>query len=276
MRASRLAFGSHLSMRRSCAGPCTNAPHPEVRGPQGRASKTHPAAASPLTPPPPARDRPRSRAASACACVRPARRRSPRRGRAPRTRSTTRISTPMMCSTQTMVMPFSRADARSMSAACSISAWSRPLRLSSASSSCGCVASARASSSFFSAGGAEPVGRAARVGRQPDQSPAPPRRCCQQSARETPRSWPKKADSATFSSSVRLRNGRGIWKVRADALVADAVRRQPADLRALEADRAGGRRVEPGDAVEDRALARAVRADQAEDLALLDRRTRHP
>jgi len=36
----------------------------------------------------------------------------------------------------------------------------------------------------------------------------------QHAARETPRSCPKKADSATFSTRLRLRNGRGIWKVR--------------------------------------------------------------
>jgi len=59
-------------------------------------------------------------------------------------RSTTRISTPMMCSTQTMVMPrCARIDA-SMSAAESISAWSSPPSDSSASRSFGCVASARA------------------------------------------------------------------------------------------------------------------------------------
>ena len=56
----------------------------------------------------------------------------------------------------------------------------------------------------------------------------------------------------------------------ADALVADAVGGQPADLLACELDRAGRRHVHAGDAVEGRALARAVRADQAEDLALLD------
>ena len=69
--------------------------------------------------------------------------------------------------------------ARGCAAACRPPApsrqWSRPLRLSSASSSFGCVASARASSSFFSAAAPRPsVGRA-RVGRQADQSPAPPR-----------------------------------------------------------------------------------------------------
>ena len=56
----------------------------------------------------------------------------------------------------------------------------------------------------------------------------------------------------------------------ADAAIDDAVRRAARDLVALEADRARGRRQRAGEHVEDRALARAVRADQAEDLALLD------
>jgi hypothetical protein len=65
------------------------------------------------------------------------------------TRSTTRINTPMMCSTQMMVMPSSSRILRSMSAAASISVSSSPPRLSSARSNFGPVASAFASSSFF-------------------------------------------------------------------------------------------------------------------------------
>jgi len=49
-----------------------------------------------------------------------------------------------------------------------------------------------------------------------------------------------------------------------------AVRRSPADLGALEADRAGARRQGAGQHVEDRALARPVRPDQAENLTVLD------
>jgi hypothetical protein len=49
---------------------------------------------------------------------------------------------------------------------------------------------------------------------------------------------------------------------------ADAVRRLAADLAALEADRAARGRERAGDQVEGGALARAVGADQAEDLAL--------
>ena len=88
------------------------------------------------------------------------------------TRSTTRISTPMMCSTQTMVMPFSLRMLCSMSAACSISPWSRPLRLSSASSSLGWVASARASSSFLRAAAPRPSVVVRGIGRQADQASA--------------------------------------------------------------------------------------------------------
>ena len=54
----------------------------------------------------------------------------------------------MMCSTQTMVTPSSPRIRRSISAASCISDGSRPPRLSSARSSVGPVASARASSSF--------------------------------------------------------------------------------------------------------------------------------
>ena len=46
------------------------------------------------------------------------------------------------------------------------------------------------------------------------------------------------------------------------------MRRQAADFRALEADRAGARAQSAGDQIERRALARAVRPDEAEDLAL--------
>jgi hypothetical protein len=56
----------------------------------------------------------------------------------------------------------------------------------------------------------------------------------------------------------------------ADAEVDDPVRRLAGDLATLEADRPRVRREGAREHVEDRALAGAVRADQAEDLALLD------
>src|SRR5439155_10432488 len=52
---------------------------------------------------------------------------------------------------------------------------------------------------------------------------------------------------------------------------AEAVRRQPADLPVLEADGAAVRTQRAGDEVEGRALARPVRPDEPEDLALAQR-----
>ena len=56
----------------------------------------------------------------------------------------------------------------------------------------------------------------------------------------------------------------------ADAAVDDAVRGDARDLRAVEQDRSRRRHQRARQHVEDRALAGAVRADQAENLALLD------
>jgi hypothetical protein len=72
-----------------------------------------------------------------------------------------------------------------------------------------------------------------------------------------------------LSTSESLRNGRGIWKVRAIPRWQDCSRAEPADLVVEKANRALVRRVQPRDHVERRALARAVRPDQAEDLVLL-------
>ena len=56
----------------------------------------------------------------------------------------------------------------------------------------------------------------------------------------------------------------------------DLLRRHLADLRAVELDRALARRREARDRAQRRGLAGAVRADQRDDLALLDRRARCP
>jgi hypothetical protein len=56
----------------------------------------------------------------------------------------------------------------------------------------------------------------------------------------------------------------------ANAEIDDAIWRLPGDLAPLEPDRAGIGRERAGEHVEDRALAGAVGADQADDLALLD------
>src|SRR5690625_1047842 len=65
---------------------------------------------------------------------------------------------------------------------------------------------------------------------------------------------------------------RDVLKGAGDAAPRDAMRLQVVDLSALEGDRPFLRRVESGDGVDEGGLARAVGADQAEDLALADAR----
>ena len=102
-----------------------------------------------------------------------------------------------------------------MSAAWFISASSRPPRLSSASSSLGWVASARAISSFFRPAAPMPSTRRLRVGGQPDQSQCLARPLLGALARDALGRAVDSAASVAFSRTDSLRNGRGIWKVRA-------------------------------------------------------------
>src|SRR5262249_31755265 len=118
----------------------------------------------------------------------------------------------MMCSTQMIVTPSSRQIRRRRSAAWSISCSSRPLRLSSASSSFGSVASALASSSFFRAAAPRPSTVAARSVDRPTR-PSAFSAASNAFAREC-RPWPKNPASTTLSTSESRRNGRGIWNVR--------------------------------------------------------------
>ncbi len=92
--------------------------------------------------------------------------------------------------------------------------------------------------------GAEPVG-GARARRSAARPVASASSAWRQHVARAIRCGPgrRRPTARRSRAAISLRNGRGIWKVRADALVADAVRRQAADLLALEADRAGGRRV---------------------------------
>src|SRR5205814_9741669 len=55
-----------------------------------------------------------------------------------------------------------------------------------------------------------------------------------------------------------------------DAVRGDRVRREVEQRAAVENDLAGGRIVEPAEAIEERRLAGAVRADEADDGAALD------
>ena len=73
-----------------------------------------------------------------------------------------------------------------------------------------------------------------------------------------------------FSSTDMLRNGRGIWKLRVMPRRHAPVRRQPGDVLALEHHAAAIAGQRARDAVDQRGLAGAVRADQADALALAD------
>ena len=73
----------------------------------------------------------------------------------------------------------------------------------------------------------------------------------------------------TFSMTLISGMSLTCWKVRAMPRAAMLARLGIADRAAVEQDVAGGQRQHAGDQVEDGALARAVRADQPDDLALL-------
>ena len=77
------------------------------------------------------------------------------------------------------------------------------------------------------------------------------------------------APTMTFSVTVRSGKGFSFWNVRATPQAGDAVGAQAGDVVAVEEDAAGVERLEAGDQVEQRGLAGAVRADDAEDLALV-------
>ena len=187
--------------------------------------------------PPGCRDRPRSRAG----------RRRPAAGRPSAifspwsstiTRSTTRISTPMMCSTQMMVMP---QLLRRCGAACRRPDPSRARRGRSGSrrraGASAPVASALASSSFLSAAAPRPSTVAARSVGKPTSSSA------RSAASKRPRSASaapgrRSPASTTFSRMRQPAERPRDLEGAADAEVDDPVRRLPADLPPLEADRA--------------------------------------
>jgi hypothetical protein len=169
----------------------------------------------------------------------------------------------MTCSIQTIVVPallISRISATSSRASCSVS----PPAISSRSSSFGCVASARASSSAASRSVRRPAARsrAAQAGGQASRSGV---RLVLAHRRAEHRRGKRVLEHG--HGAERLRD-----RVRApDAPAAPVVRRGRADLRTEEADRARIRAQVAGDQVEERGLAGAVRADDADELAARDR-----
>jgi hypothetical protein len=73
-----------------------------------------------------------------------------------------------------------------------------------------------------------------------------------------------------FSSADMPLNSARFWKVRATPLARHLVRLHAGDLGAVQQDAALLWRVEPGDGIDQRCLAAAVGAHQAEDLAAVD------
>ena len=80
------------------------------------------------------------------------------------------------------------------------------------------------------------------------------------------RDW---AAMRTFSSTLAFGRMLVIWYERAMPLLRDAVGRQPGDVLAVEQDAPRGRTQDAGQAIEERALAGAVGADDGADLAAL-------
>ena len=121
---------------------------------------------------------------------------------------------------------------------------------------------------LLQAGGAEPVDAGVTVGRQADHA--------KRALGGFIGLGPAMAALTVISGERHvLEDAEAVKRPRdlegaADAAVDDAVRGDARDLRAVEQDRSGRRHQRARQHVEDRALAGAVRADQAENLALLD------
>ena len=181
-------------------------------------------------------------------------------------RSTSGITISMTCSTISTVTPVSRTRRTSSTPVCA-SIGVRPVSTSSSSSSFGSVASARATSSRrFSDGIRSLASTSARAAR-----PAELQHLMRLAARLAHHGG---ADQRADDDVVDDRHGLEALdhlEGAPDAALAALRRRQARDVLAVEPDRAFGRRQHARDQVEQRRLAGAVRADQADDLAAADR-----
>src|SRR5262249_21370563 len=119
---------------------------------------------------------------------------------------------------------------------------------------------------LFQCGGAEPTGGRARVARQPDQGECLLRGALRLPPRDAPAPPGKAREPHVLDPRQLSERARDLERAR-NALPADRVRGEPRDLAAAKADRARARPQRAGDQVERRALARAIRADQAQNLA---------
>src|SRR6266851_2596256 len=144
------------------------------------------------------------------------------------------MMTSMMCSTMTRVMP-ERWMSRTRSIASCTSRWVRPAIASSSSRTLGSVAGARAALGFSAMRGAQ-----------------------------------KRADHHVLQHRHSLECLRHLEGAR-EAEMRAGFRRQIGDVVALEQNLAGGRQQVAGQAIEQSGFAGAVRSDQAENIALLQR-----
>ena len=102
----------------------------------------------------------------------------------------------------------------------------------------------------------------------PSASSAPGRTPAHAGARRASRVC---APTSTLSSTVRLPNTRPCWNVRAKPSAARSSAASAGDVAAGERTVPASGLVEPGDEIEQRGLARAVRADDADQFAFVDR-----
>ena len=113
----------------------------------------------------------------------------------------------------------------------------------------------------------------------PARGPSPTRSstaAARRAATET-RRWCRNAPTIAFSSVVNDVSVCEIWKVRPKPSTARRFGRQPTDVPPIQRDRTGAGDQLAGQQVEQRRLAGAVRADDADDLARCHRRnSRHP
>ena len=139
----------------------------------------------------------------------------------------------------------------------------RPAITSSSSSSLGSVASARATSSFLRSGKVRLSASWSRRSARPSRFRMP-----SAAARASASARPamQGADRDVLQNAQSLEGPHDL-EGPADACVAHAIGPQAGDLPSVEPHRAGARRMDAGDHVEDRGLARAVGTDQRVDRA---------
>ena len=129
------------------------------------------------------------------------------------------------------------------------------------------MASARASSSFFSAAAPSPLVVADGSIGSPTSASASSAWACASRARDAAGLAVIGGERHVLDEGELAERPRDLERS-GDALPADRVRGEAGDLGDLEADRPGARAQVSGNEVERRALARAIRADETQNLAL--------